>query len=74
MKVVVKLALVFSDEKMMDEHEYALDDLQNKFRALLLTLHSFDQVCCEPCQPDRIDELNYLDQVFLLTILFGEPD
>jgi hypothetical protein len=43
-KIVVKLALVFSDEKQLDEHEHALDDLQDKFRTLLLTIHSFDQV------------------------------
>jgi hypothetical protein len=42
--MVVKLALVFREDKNIDEHEYALDDLQTKVQSLLLTVHSFDQV------------------------------
>lgn len=42
--MVVKLALIFREDKNLDEHEYALEDLQNKVQSLLLTVHSFDQV------------------------------
>ena len=43
--MVIKLLLVFSDEKKFDEFEYPLDTAQEKLRNLAYTLTSFEGVC-----------------------------